>query len=450
MTTRIMRVPSLSGSSKHFCILPRRGKSLQHFSSASRLRQGGHKSYFQNQLRSLPTSPPLVYQSQAPPRSRLSGLLFANIVVCGITIYWALAREASQDEGSSFLDVQTKYHNADATSLRMLWMNTVSSICEGTQYRFFDAVRDPDIWSKRPLKLEDGTQVDESNAVLIKIYDFQGKWHASLVLVDTTERTNRRGRTQWMDNISPVQKWALQLELDQRKQAIEAGDPSGDSGGMDVYYMTNDTFGVGGCGPIASMGEEMHQVHPSRAGQAMMHCSPMNADEFQQHLALFRQMKTQRKEAPIGGRGKNLNVNIMGLSDGSKVLQIVQPDGMVRELARFSGDIQTRSEYEEDIGLEIEGEDGKTQKVPGALFTLRVLDEKNGAKVMSVKLPGGEIVKIGEAQGNVSVSRDGHQLARIDEVMPNGKVREIARLGREEYEKYGIPEGSEPKADIDN
>jgi len=121
--TCAMRGLNLSGSSRYFGIPSGRGRFLQHFSSASCLHQGGHKSYFQaggNQLRGPPTLPPPIYQSQAPPRSKLAGLLFANIVVSGLTVYWVLTRRPSQEEGASYLDVQTKYHNANASGLRLL------------------------------------------------------------------------------------------------------------------------------------------------------------------------------------------------------------------------------------------------------------------------------------------------------------------------------------------
>jgi len=255
-----------------------------------------------------------------------------------------------------------------------------------------------------------------------------------------------------MDNTTPIQKWALQLELDQRKQAIEEGDLSGDSRGMDVWYMTNNTSGIGGCGPIPSMGQDSEQPHPSRPNQAMMHCSPMKADEFQQHFELLRQLKTQRRVAPQGGVAKTLNLHIIPRPNGGQVLQILQPDGIVREVARSSGEIRLRQEYGLDVSLKQVSENGTTEKVPGALFTVSVVEEvnRNGVNVMSVKLPSGEIVKIGEAKGNVTTEVEGHRVQRFDEVLPDGRCREIARFGKEEYEKYGVAEGSEPRGDIDN
>jgi hypothetical protein len=56
----------------------------------------------------------------------------------------------------------------------------------------------------------------------------------TLVLIDAMEHSNLRGRPQWMDNTTPIQKWALQIELDERQRAIEEGDLSGDSRGMTV------------------------------------------------------------------------------------------------------------------------------------------------------------------------------------------------------------------------
>lgn len=222
-TSRAMRALNLSGWSRHFRIPPTRGRFLRHFSSTSCLRQGGHKSYFQaggNQLRGPPTLPPPMYQSQSPPRSKLAGLLFANIVVSGLTVYWVFTRRPSREEGSSYLDVQTRYHNANGTGSRELWFNTLLCFFGAGDSKFFDVVRDPEIWSERPLRLEDGTQVDDTNSVLVKVCDVFGKWHTTLLLVNTTEHSSRRGRTQWMDNTTRIQKWVLQLELDQRNKPL--------------------------------------------------------------------------------------------------------------------------------------------------------------------------------------------------------------------------------------
>lgn len=183
-----------------------------------------------------------------------------------------------------------------------------------------------------------------------------------------------------------------------------------------------------------------------------MHCSPMRADEFRQLFEVLRQMTTQRRETPQGQDVKTVDLRVTPGPNGSKVLHVVQPDGILREVARFSGDLRHRPESEETISLVEVSEDGMTRrKVPGAHFTLHVLETLNeNVKVMSLKLPSGEIIKIGEAKGNVAVDREIHQGQRFDEVMPDGRCCEIARVGREEYEKYGIAAGSLPAGDIDN
>lgn len=222
---------------------------------------------------------------------------------------------------------------------------------------------------------------------------------------------------------------------------------------MTVCYMTNDTCGIGGFGPIPFIGQDVEQPHPSRADQAMMRCSAIEADEFQQFFEQFRQLSTKRRQAPQGEGGKNLRLGVVDEPNRGKVLQVMQPDGIMREVARSSGEIRLRDEYEMDVYMEDQTEEGTTRKVPGALLTVSMSSEVNGVdvvNVMFVKLPSGEIVKIGEAKGNVGFNQEIFKGQRFDEVMPDGRCREIAKFGREEYEKYGIPLGSEPKGDIDN
>jgi hypothetical protein len=423
-------------------------RPTRYFSSATRLYRAGDKVYFQ-QASSNHQVPPI--QSQvAPARKNLAGLLWANLILCTAAIYYYTTstpaeRSASSTTcdattvGTDYLSVQTALHNSIASNVTRLLFKYRAAVMQGGPGENYDPIRDVSVWKKHPLKLADGTKVDESNAIFIKVYDIFGIYHSAILLVDTYERPRAGGigtllgrpsvlskRTQWVDNSTPIQKWLINIAIEEREKGISTGDLG--AGGMTLIYVTRDTCGVGAYGSLDGS-RKSDVIDSAKPEEAMMHCVPIMEERFQNIFSLFKIMKTQRRGPASQPTGPGpQSVWMVPQPDGSKILRLPQPDGSYKEVTNIRGEVSSHPKIENAFYLKDMDDDSKPEDADPRKLVIVLEEDRAGVKTLSAKLPNGQEAMISQLKGNVQLQMDIKSEFHLVETLPNGRKRELGMV----------------------